>query len=139
MNHKKYLCEQIFNNRSFVFPPFFPIFKSLQIFFMDLTFENVSKLILDNFDIHLEKSDENCVCLLIDPKEGGDSDIVYLELAKRTYNSKPIGMNKYLIIDGSFMSTHDIINKYIPLTEDNISNVKNFIHKFYTEFVENSN
>ena len=122
MNHKKYLCEQIFNSQSFVFPPFFPIFKSLQIFFMDLTFENVSKLILDNFDIHLEKSDENCVCLLIDPKEGGDSDIVYLELAKRTYNSKPIGMNKYL-----------------PLTEDNISNVKNFIHKFYTEFVENSN
>jgi DNA-directed RNA polymerase delta subunit len=37
------------------------------------------------------------------------------------------------------MSTHDIINKYIPLTEDNISNIKNFIHKFYTEFVENSN
>lgn len=106
---------------------------------MDLTFDNVSKLILDNFDIHLEKSDENCICLLIDPKEGGDSDIVYLELAKKTYNSKPIGMNKYLIIDGSFMSTHDMINKNIPLTNENFSIVKNFIHKFYTEFVEKSN
>jgi len=106
---------------------------------MDLTFDNVSKLILDNFDIHLEKSDENCICLLIDPKEGGDSDIVYLELAKKTYNSKPIGMSKYLIIDGSFMSTHDMINKNIPLTDENFSIVKNFIHKFYTEFVEKSN
>jgi hypothetical protein len=45
-----------------------------------------------------------------------------------------------LIIDGSFISTHDLIHKYIPLNvEENYLKVKNFIHKFYTEFVENSN
>ena len=38
---------------------------------MELTFENVKKLILDNFEIHLEKGDDDCVCLLVDSKEGG--------------------------------------------------------------------
>ena len=104
---------------------------------MELTFENVKKLILDNFEIHLEKNDEDCVCLLVDSKEGGDSDIVYLELAKKIYTSKPIGMNRYMIIDGSFISTHEMINKNIPLSDEDFSTVKNFIHKFYTEFVEN--
>jgi len=107
---------------------------------MEVTFENVKKLILDNFDIHLEKGDDDCICILVDPKEGGDSDIIYLELAKKSFNTKPIGLNQYLIIDGSFISTHDLIHKYIPLNvEENYLKVKNFIHKFYTEFVENSN
>lgn len=105
---------------------------------MDITFEYIKSLIVDNFDLHLEKSDDGCTCILVDPKQGGDSDIVYLELAKKSFNSKPIGLNKYLIIDGSFISTHELIHSYIPLNdEENYSKVKNFIHKFFTEYVEN--
>lgn len=68
---------------------------------------------MDRISLEIEEMENNRVRIII-YVDGEEAGVMYYELAKRIFNSKPLSMNKWACVDAKITTLYDMVEDMTP-------------------------